>query len=321
MYRKIVFIVLLFGFTIKGSAQDISLDPSWAQDPPDTRELIKFAKEQSEMRIVIKRYMEDYESLKRRYPVPYSPVRIERLRNFVEEWKGELQNIPFEELSHEGQIDYILLDHTLAYRESRLELESQNWNQIEEVLPFASSLRELQEDRFDRKVIDDPVRIAELLDAVADNAQRLTRDLKEDAKQEGIPVDRGLTQSQAIRAAQYIKDLSAQLKDWNAYYDGYSPDYDFWVRTPFSEAMEGLEKYRKTLMRTVVGITPGDNGPIVGDPVGAEGLKADLEYQMIPYSPEELLDIAKREYDWTIKQLEKVSADMGYDDYWPSTLR
>src|SRR5699024_10963755 len=104
----------------------------------------------------------------------------------------------------------------------------------------------------------------------------LTKELKEDARQHGIPVDRGLTRSQGIRAAQYSKDLRDILKDWNTYYDGYSPDYDFWVRIPFQEVMESLEDYRKAIRRTVVGIEPGDKDPIVGDPVGEEGLKADL---------------------------------------------
>jgi hypothetical protein len=38
-----------------------------------------------------------------------------------------------------------------------------------------------------------------------------------------------------------------------------------------------------------VGIKPGDEDAIVGEPIGRDGLLADLEAEMIPYSPEELI--------------------------------
>ena len=35
-------------------------------------------------------------------------------------------------------------------------------------------------------------------------------------------------------------------------------------------------------------------GPIIGDPIGVDGLKADLVHEMIPYTPEELIAIAEQ---------------------------
>jgi uncharacterized protein (DUF885 family) len=41
-----------------------------------------------------------------------------------------------------------------------------------------------------------------------------------------------------------------------------------------------------------------------------------LEYEMIPYSPEELVDIANREFAWCDKELLKASREMGFGDNW-----
>ena len=60
------------------------------------------------------------------------------------------------------------------------------------------------------------------------------------------------------------------------------------------------------MRQRVVGMRPGESqernqGPIVGDPIGTEGLREDLRHEMIPYTPEELIAIAEREYAFDIE--------------------
>ncbi|HSH44359.1 MAG TPA: DUF885 family protein, partial [Longimicrobiales bacterium] len=80
-----------------------------------------------------------------------------------------------------------------------------------------------------------------------------------------------------------------------------------------------LEAYEEHLRRSLVGEGEEDD-PIVGDPIGAEGLEADLLHEMIPYSVEELIRIAEREFAWCEAEMVKASRELGYGDDWKAAL-
>ncbi|MEP6508439.1 MAG: DUF885 family protein, partial [Gemmatimonadales bacterium] len=63
-----------------------------------------------------------------------------------------------------------------------------------------------------------------------------------------------------------------------------------------------------------------NQGPIIGDPIGADGLKGDLEYEMIPYTPGELITIAQREYAFSLSEAKKASREMGFGDNWKAAM-
>src|SRR5207253_10072932 len=65
---------------------------------------------------------------------------------------------------------------------------------------------------------------------------------------------------------------------------------------------------------------PTNEGPIVGVPIGTTGLNDDLAYEMIPYSPEELIAIAQREYAFSLSEMKKASRDMGFADNWKAAM-
>jgi uncharacterized protein (DUF885 family) len=58
----------------------------------------------------------------------------------------------------------------------------------------------------------------------------------------------------------------------------------------------------------------------VGDPIGREGLLEDLAGEMIPYTPEELIEIGNREYAWCEAEMKKASREMGFGDDWMKAL-
>src|SRR5262249_10577027 len=59
---------------------------------------------------------------------------------------------------------------------------------------------------------------------------------------------------------------------------------------------------------------PGDTSDIVGDPIGRDALISELQYEMIPYTPEELIEIANKEMAWCETEMKKASRDLGYGD-------
>ncbi|HET9425539.1 MAG TPA: DUF885 family protein [Gemmatimonadaceae bacterium] len=60
--------------------------------------------------------------------------------------------------------------------------------------------------------------------------------------------------------------------------------------------------------------------PIIGDPIGAEGLAADLAHEMIPYTPEELMAIAEKEYAFSLSEAKKAAREMGLGDDWKAAM-
>jgi hypothetical protein len=298
----------------------IFLEPGWAEDPPDLAPLVSFARGGSDMRVAVTRYLEDRGAILRRYPVEYSPVRQARLRDFHQAWETRLQEVDFDALNHEGQIDWILLRNRVEYDLEMLELDDGRWQETAPLVPFSDALRELQETRHDRERVD-PRNTAASMDRVAGEVEALTEALVEDARGAGGAASRpGVTPTIANRAAGYVAHLRGVVEDFNQFYDGYDPIYSWWVRGPHQRLDAALEGYRDALIRHLVGITPGDPGPIIGDPVLAEGLRADLAVEMIPYSAEELIAIGWEEFEWIEERFREVSREMGFGDDWQAAL-
>jgi hypothetical protein len=63
-------------------------------------------------------------------------------------------------------------------------------------------------------------------------------------------------------------------------------------------------------------LSPPDKSGIRGRPIGGERLANDLAAEMIPHTPQELIDLAEREYEWCLVEMKKASREMGFGDDW-----
>jgi uncharacterized protein (DUF885 family) len=90
---------------------------------------------------------------------------------------------------------------------------------------------------------------------------------------------------------------------------------------PYAELDTTLGQYIKFLKgwRTT-DASKDDGSGIIGNPIGREEIIKSLEFEMIPYNPEELIDIANKEFAWCEKEMLKASADMGFGDRWKEAL-
>ncbi len=59
-----------------------------------------------------------------------------------------------------------------------------------------------------------------------------------------------------------------------------------------------------------------DTSGIKGQPIGRAGLMLELADEMIPYTPEQLIEIGLREYAWCEAEMIKASRMMGFGDDW-----
>jgi uncharacterized protein (DUF885 family) len=65
---------------------------------------------------------------------------------------------------------------------------------------------------------------------------------------------------------------------------------------------------------------PGSTDDIVGNPIGRDALMSELAYEMIPYTPEQLLTLANEEFAWCLTEMKKASNEMGMGDDWKAAL-
>jgi hypothetical protein len=63
-----------------------------------------------------------------------------------------------------------------------------------------------------------------------------------------------------------------------------------------------------------------DASGIRGRPIGDKQLVADLAAEMIPFTPQELIDLAEEEYAWCLSEMKKASREMGFGDDWKKAV-
>jgi hypothetical protein len=296
------------------------LTADWSGDPPAIASLVDAARTESDLRVAVTRYLSDKAAIERRYDVPYSPVRHARLRTFYRGWKERLSQASFSAVNPEGRIDYVLLRNRIEYDIEMLALADRRWAEMSALVPFFDELRQLPEDRFDRKRAEGRA-TATRLSATADRIKELTRTLAAEAPKGGGLVTRpGITPTIATRAADQVDALRTALGAWYTFYDGYDPVFSWWTSEPFARLGKALTGYAEALRLHVAGIKPDAPPPIIGDPVLADGLRADLAFEMIPYSPDELIAIGQKELEWVEAEFKKVAREMGHGDDWKAAL-
>ncbi len=279
---------------------------------PDLRVLVEM--EDSDLARVVSRYSADREALLRRWDVAYSPVRRQRLSAFYEGWLQQLGEMEMETLGLEGRIDYVLLLSELRFELELLEREARLAAELHSLVPFLPTIAALQELRRDLESIDPreaAVALQDLADEVRDRRAELETSLEDTGGDAAVS-----SPIVALRAARALGSLREDLEDWYEHYAGYDPLFTWWAEAPYSAADSMLADYIEFVRERLLGIEPGGDEPIVGDPIGADGMKSDLEHEMIVYTPEELIAIGEREYAWCEAEMVQTARDMGFGNDW-----
>jgi hypothetical protein len=262
---------------------------------------------------LILHFQADWESLNRFFSAPYSPKRRDRLRALLTEWRDALDAMPFETLPLDQRADWILFRNHLDGEARLLDREERQLAEMAPLLPFLPDLVKLEDDR--RALgLTHPPSIADRLDEAANQARRLQEEM-ERAKEQGGALPRPFT---ANRAAQAIDRVLTALEGWHTFHHGYDPLFNWWVEQPYAALRETLTEYAAFLREGVAGAEDGD--AIIGDAIGREGLREELERNLIPYSPEELIEIGRREREWCMAELLRAAGEMGYGEDWRGAL-
>ncbi len=255
------------------------------------------------MRDLIQTFTADEKILLQYYNQPLSPTRIARLHRFYTETRGAMDDIHFESLGRSEKVDYLLLSNLLAGRTRQLDSDEKEAARLYDLLPFLQVAWNLVEAR-QRVDAMEPESCASSLEAI----------------RQQIPQNPKGERTVAYLAAQRAEEIRESLREWFGFYDAYDPLFTWWCAEPFKALDKALDDYTKLLRETLVGIASDDDLAIIGKPIGREGLLSDLTAELIPYSPEELIDLGKREYAWCEAEMIKASQEMGLGDDWRSAL-
>lgn len=294
----------------------------------DAHELVDLQEPPSEMRGAIERFVADRGSLDRFYPIRTSATRLARLRRFYSEWLSTLGKVDVDGLGPDGRIDFVLFKNHLDHEQRELEIQEKQAAETAPLLPFAQTIVDLEEARGRMEAIDSPktaATLTELAKAIDKTRKQLEEGLKKDKEKKESTGDKksdSLSPSKPVanRAARQLAGLRNSLRHWYGFFDGYDPVFTWWMGQPYKEVDKSLQDYGTFLRERVVGLKPDDKETIVGDPIGREALLASLAHEMIPYTPEELVVIANKEFAWCEAEMKRASNDLGFGDDWKKAL-
>ena len=257
----------------------------------------------SELRPLIERYSADRDSLNRVYSIRFSETRRARFDRFYAEQQDALNKINFDILSHDGRVDYILFRNLLDRQRRQIRLDAARDRDIEQLLPFGKTIIDLEEARKRMDTVDPR--------KTADSVAAMLKPIEDGRKAaEGVAKPKTLL---ASRAAERLHEFRRIIKGWFEFYNGYDPNFTWWMADPYKRVDAGLEAFAKA-------IQPLENSTVVGSPAGRDALISDLNYNLIPYAPEELIELARKELAWCEQEMIRASRDMGLGDNWHAAL-
>ncbi len=262
----------------------------------------------SEINNLMVQYNADNQSINRFYLIKNSPERRQHLQQLQTEYLTELGKINFDKLPVGSRVDYVLFKRNLTNELRLLDIEAKEYQQIYQWIPFADTIYTIEKPRR-RGAAVNAKQLAQQLASIQQQASTLLKKLSKDT---------ALTIALSNRASTTVRSLLGALKNVFDFYNGYDPQFSWWLPIPYRAVDSVLNIYANALaIKGKINSTQKDDGSgIVGSPIGREEILQQLQYEMIPYTPEQLIEIANKEFAWCEKELLKASQEMGYGNDW-----
>lgn len=278
-----------------------------------------------EMPLLMENYRADYRALSKFYtpvtgnsfrtgsaPEPGigSPEKRQRLQKLYNDYLTKLTAINFKDLSQECKVDYILFRRDIN-EALRLSIQEQmQFDKITTWIPFADKIYALEKLRR-RGTQPDAAAVAKDWFDLSLEVKRLQAKLYD---------DKTLDIEALYAAGEAVGEIRRALASIYEFYNGYDPMFTWWVPKSYRALDSSLAAYTIQFTTKSSHLTPTDKSGIAGHPAGKEELVQQLNYEMIPYSPEDLIEIANVEFAWCDKEMLKASREMGFGEDWKAAL-
>lgn len=265
----------------------------------------------SAMPDIIQTYHADVTALDRVYIVNGSPEKTERYRLLAEDYLGKIEKLNFNNLPLGCKVDYILFKRDLAGAVFQANNDAKEYSTLKKWFPFNDSIYSIEKIRRRGGSID-AKNTALIFFTISKEIQQL---------QAKLTVEKSVTIKDSRRAGIIINGLRTAAKNVFNFYNGYDPLFTWWVPDTYNKLDSVLISYETVFKITAEKNAPNkDSSGIVGYPIGREEIMRQLSVEMIPYTPEELLQIANKEFAWCDHQMLLASAEMGFGTDWKKAL-
>ncbi len=261
----------------------------------------------NDMPNIIQNYYADMQALDRVYIAEGSPEVRERYKKMNAEYLDRLEKINFNSLPQECKADFILFKRDLKESIYQAGVEAKDFAAVQSWFPFADTIYALEKIRRRGGPMDSK--------NVAANFFAISKQIPQ--LQAKLAQEKNITVTNSRRANITIRGLRAAAKSVFTFYNEYDPLFTWWVPDTYKKLDSTLAAYAQTFKTNADKNAPNkDSSGIVGFPIGREEIIRQLKYEMIPYTPEELIDIANKEFAWCDKEMLKASAEMGFGTNW-----
>lgn len=236
-----------------------------------------------------------------------SPFQRKRLQDINNDYLSKLKTANFESFSIYGKVDYILLKKQMESSVWLLGKEETDYKALSKYFAFADAIYALENLRR-RGTYKDGAFFAAQIDKIAKQVDTLNLNFK-----------KGTLKPDQLKMAKAISlSLKDRLKGFYQFYMDYEPGFTWWVPKPYEKLDLALTNYAKLFNGNddTELIVKSSKPEIKGTPIGREELIRQLNAELIPYAPEELIRLAEKEFKFCDEELLKASAAMGYGNDW-----
>lgn len=266
----------------------------------------------SEVNNIMVQYEADAGILNRFYFVENSPERFARFAALIKSYQQRLQQLNYSALNVGTQVDYTLFKRKLAAAAEDLSEAQQEYAQVKKWFPFADKIYQVEQNRRRGAKPDAPAMAAQF-NEIAKEVNKSRLQLEGDSSISIVQIRRGKAT---------VKDLRNALGSVFSFYNGYDPLFSWWIPAPYKQLDSLLSGYGTAFAakEKSSGQLPDDGSGIIGHPIGRTQLIRGLQQEMIPYTPEELLAIANKEFAWCDAEMDKATREMGFGTDWKAAM-
>lgn len=265
-----------------------------------------------EMYEPIMQYQADRSALERKYTLKQSQEYFDRIDALFNDWHNALNEISYASLSADAKLEYLMFRNFLNKSQFFHALRKDEFESVAHVTDFAEGLYKFIRERRRGKT-PDGAKVAKLFHEAAGQFSKAVENLEKQ------PLFESWMQAEA--ASEVVKDLRTNLAEAYGFYFGYHPDFTWWVEKPFERLSKEMTAWEELLKSHYDNTLSKDDGSgIIGKPEGRHALINRLQFEYIPYTPEELLHVGEEQLSWCRNEMLIASREMGYGDDWRAAL-
>ncbi|MBS1680810.1 MAG: DUF885 family protein [Bacteroidetes bacterium] len=265
----------------------------------------------SEMRDALAQYQSDKIGLARKYQVKESDEYYNRYTLLFNDWLKNLKDYPFEKFSQDGKVDYVLLRTEIEKDTHQLQQEKSEFEKIKSTIPYAEKVMTLVHQRRVGTQLDGQ-KTSKLFSELKNDVQSLRKEIEKQPK---------LSEQFSKRAVAAAQDYQKALNELFFFYNDYDAQFSWWVSIAHKELDSAFSRHIRFLKTWKTVDTSKDDGSgIFGNPIGRDEIIKSLGYEFISYTPEQLIEVANKEFAWCEKEMLKASQAMGFAQDWKAAL-